>query len=76
MHRVDIHADLAQTTAQELTLRRQTGRRRRIFGQHQHLHAGCSHGAARFTAAWAESKHQNPSSGGLVRASQLLELNP
>src|SRR5450755_2186808 len=38
MYRVDLYADLAQTPAQQLTLRRQAGGRRWVFGQHKHFH--------------------------------------
>src|ERR1035441_6162399 len=65
MYRIDLHADLAQAPAQQLTLRRQAGGRWWVFGQHKHFHDCCPRGATRFTAACAESKQQNPSSRGV-----------
>src|ERR1039458_5539584 len=76
MYRADIHADLTQAPSKYPTLRRETARRWWVFGQHKHFHDCCSQGAARFTAACAESKHQNPSSRGVLCASQLSGPNP
>jgi hypothetical protein len=76
MDRVDVHTHLAQAFAQQFALQRKAGGRCRIFGQHKYFHDCCSLGDVRVAAACAESKHQKPSSRGVVCASQLSAPYP